>query len=229
MNYFLNQTLNKTYSLDLDQRLWKYMSFTKFMSLLESRSLYFCKADKFEDVFEGKIPSRFFDGWIKEHQDTYKGIHDELKERTFINCWSLNDQESYAMWKIYASRNDGVCIRTTIDRLHRAFMDNYDRPHILKVKYIDFKRDKISLEKRNVYDFYTYKSKVYEYENEVRAIFVMNEEVECKVLPVDLNMLIENIYVHPAASEWFVNLINNIFNTYNIDKKVLHSSIKIQN
>lgn len=222
MNYSLNENLEST------QRIWKYMNLAKFMSLLETRSLYFCKADKFEDVFEGKIPIRFFHGWLKEHQDVYRRIHESLKDRTFINCWSLNDEESYAMWKIYASRNNGLCIQTTIDKLNKSFKNVEHKPKIAKVKYIDFKSDRISLDNLNTYEFYSYKSKVYEYENEVRAILVLDEDNECKDLPIDLDELIDNVYVHPAASEWFVNLINGIFKTYGLGKEVRHSSIKIQ-
>jgi hypothetical protein len=222
MNYTFNE------NLDPDQRIWKYMNLAKFMSLLETKSLYFCKADKFEDVFEGKIPIKFFHGWLKEHQDIYRTIHEKLKDRTFINCWSLNDEESYAMWKIYASRNNGLCIQTTIDKLNKSFNDIEKKPQIARVKYIDFKNDKILLDKLNTYEFYSYKSKVYEYENEVRAILILDKDMECKDLPVDLDMLIDNVYVHPAASEWFINLINSIFKTYRLEKEVKHSSIKIQ-
>jgi hypothetical protein len=228
MNYSSKKPLNMDEKLSPEQRLWKYMSFTKFMSLLETRSLFFCKADKFEDVFEGKIPTRFFYGWAKDYEELFKEIHEKLKERVFINCWSLNDEESYAMWKIYASKNDGVCVQTTIDRLQRAFINPNEKPRIVKVRYIDYKKDRINLEKFNTYEFYAYKSKVYEYEKEVRAILLSDGSTECMNLFVDLEILIDNIYIHPAASEWFVILINKILNTYNINKEVLHSSIKIQ-
>lgn len=36
--------------------LWKYMSFEKFVSLLGTKSLYFTRADKFEDPLEGFTP-----------------------------------------------------------------------------------------------------------------------------------------------------------------------------
>ena len=35
--------------------LWKYMSFEKFVSLLGTKSLYFTRADKFEDPLEGLL------------------------------------------------------------------------------------------------------------------------------------------------------------------------------
>ena len=36
-----------------DTKLWRYQDFTKFVSLLDSRKLYFRRADAFDDPFEG--------------------------------------------------------------------------------------------------------------------------------------------------------------------------------
>jgi hypothetical protein len=39
-----------------DQKIWRYMDFTKFIDLLISDSLYFSRSDKFSDSFEGSLP-----------------------------------------------------------------------------------------------------------------------------------------------------------------------------
>jgi hypothetical protein len=44
-------------------------------------------------------------------------------------------------------------------------------------------------------------------------------------IPVDLDMLVENIYIAPTAPKWFVELINQITSRYNINKKVIQSSL----
>lgn len=36
--------------------LWRYMSFEKFVSLLATKTLFFTRADKFDDPFEGFTP-----------------------------------------------------------------------------------------------------------------------------------------------------------------------------
>ena len=38
-----------------DAILWRYMDFTKYVSLLEKRALFFARADKLEDPFEGYL------------------------------------------------------------------------------------------------------------------------------------------------------------------------------
>lgn len=35
------------------QKLWRYMDLAKFLALLEDRALYFARADKLGDPFEG--------------------------------------------------------------------------------------------------------------------------------------------------------------------------------
>lgn len=36
--------------------IWRYMDFTKFVSLLDKKTLYFTRSDKFDDKFEGATP-----------------------------------------------------------------------------------------------------------------------------------------------------------------------------
>jgi hypothetical protein len=41
-------------------KVWRYMDFTKFVSLIDSRCLFFTRADKFNDSFEGSWPKITF-------------------------------------------------------------------------------------------------------------------------------------------------------------------------
>jgi len=41
---------------DPNVKVWRYMDFTKLVSLLDSRTLYFTRPDKFDDPFEGSLP-----------------------------------------------------------------------------------------------------------------------------------------------------------------------------
>lgn len=38
---------------DKNVKIWRYMDFTKFVSLLETESLFLSRVDKFEDPYEG--------------------------------------------------------------------------------------------------------------------------------------------------------------------------------
>ena len=93
-----------------DAVLWRYMDFTKFVSLLEKQALFFARADKLEDPFEGYLPGmnraaarRFHEG----HPDQLQTMFNRMKECPrfmLINCWHKGDHESAAMWKLVCQR-----------------------------------------------------------------------------------------------------------------------------
>jgi hypothetical protein len=41
--------------------IWRYMDFTKFVSLLDRSALFFARADKFKDQFEGSWTKKNFE------------------------------------------------------------------------------------------------------------------------------------------------------------------------
>ena len=49
------------------EKLWRYIDFNKFKLLLETKSLFFCRADKFSDPFEGSVPKKESEYKIKMH------------------------------------------------------------------------------------------------------------------------------------------------------------------
>ena len=44
-------------------------------------------------------------------------------------------------------------------------------------------------------------------------------------MPIDLNCLIENIYVSPTSQSWFYDVVKNIVDKYGIKKSVLQSTL----
>ena len=51
--------------------LWRYMSLEKFVNMLETKSLFFTRADKFEDPFEGFIPPAL----VELYRESVKHAH----------------------------------------------------------------------------------------------------------------------------------------------------------
>src|ERR1700683_2568059 len=119
--------------------LWRYISREKLESLLKDRALFFCRADKFTDPFEGSIPKREADYRPKEAmrrqtafqrpidgkmvEDNIAGIsslHRRFKSATVVNCWQINLNESDAMWRLYLKDNEGVAIQTTAAKMMAA-------------------------------------------------------------------------------------------------------------
>lgn len=52
--------------LEAASTIWRYLDLEKFRSLLETKSLFFCRADKFSDPFEGSLPKREAENRINE-------------------------------------------------------------------------------------------------------------------------------------------------------------------
>ncbi len=66
--------------IPLETKIWRYMNFSKFMSLITSRSLFFTRMNKFDDEYEG-VPYNLFEriNMLNEWYENYK-ISDYAKK-----------------------------------------------------------------------------------------------------------------------------------------------------
>ena len=155
--------------------LWRYMSFEKFVSLLDTKSLFFTRADKFEDPFEGFTPPLIKKDYVRTVSDT--NTLEELQENwpkyTLCSCWHHADEESMAMWDKYHLHNSGIAIKTTFGNFKDCLGEGY-RVFLGNIEYIDHYEypvpqnlDEMSM----LYTWYFHKRKAFEYEREFRAIF----------------------------------------------------------
>ena len=138
-----------------DATLWRYMDFTKFVSLLDRQALFFSRAIDLGDPFEGSLPKRNLEQ-IDEHVSNLDNIPEDQKElhsvgvkgiymlargqHLLVNCWHENPSESDFMWKLYAKDNYGVAIMTSVESMKKCF--TCEEPiHIGRVQYVDYNRD----------------------------------------------------------------------------------------
>ena len=155
--------------------LWRYMDFTKYVSLLQLSALHFAQADLLGDPFEGarsrmnlllrpalyenKIPDEAFE-WFDDYSR-------RLRTSTFINCWHESTHESAALWKLYAPDGQGIALQTTCGRLKEC-LETEDTVYIGRANYVDF--DNTFIPERNSLAPFTYKRREYAHEHEVRAV-----------------------------------------------------------
>lgn len=189
--------------------LWRYMDLWKFLKLINSSKLYFPNLQDLGDQNEGKIPVDFFNwmieqdkknGKIDEFPYVYKKWMDKhMSNRAVVNSWSAYDDESFALWKMYAKDKLGVAIKTDIDNLIKAFKDTEETIYISDVNYLD-------IEKRNYklgspFNNYITKNKYYEFESEVRCLILLEEkdDKDAKEIKVNLNNIIKEVYLSPFA------------------------------
>lgn len=217
---------------DETKKVWRYMDFTKLVSMLELRTLYFARADKLGDSFEGSYPrinilarQQVPVALPPEHRDKYPEIVAFLSEenrqwptRIAINCWHLNDHESAAMWKLYLKSNEGIAIQSTYQKLRDCFANEQDPIFLGKVNYIDYDTEWIKGE-ANLLSPFVHKRMSFKHEDEVRAVIVRWPWKEPAIdhglhIPVDLGSLIERIYIAPDSPHWFESLVKSVVERY---------------
>ena len=64
--------------------VWRYMSFEKFANILATESLFFSRADKFDDKFEGYIPESIKVSYEKPLKISVKTLIDENDEKSEV-------------------------------------------------------------------------------------------------------------------------------------------------
>ncbi len=231
--------------------IWRYIDFTKFVDMIDRSSLFFARAARLGDGFEGSITS--FQRYLLQHPaktnkddkkpqapstvfKTRSEYREFLTKCTIINCWHLNECESAAMWKQYVKGNEGIAIKSTYDRLTNCFIDKDFGIMIGRVEYIDYERDFGSF--NNNTELFLYKRKSFEHERELRAIvqaFYCNRNGSVNYeksrfedgayVKVDLNELVDRIYVAPTSPKWFYKLVKSVMKKYKLEKDISQSSL----
>lgn len=171
---------------NLDTKLWRYMDFTKFISIINYSELFFSRADLLGDSFEGsyplrnvnflrpaiwknvlgQIPQKFILTTEKYYQKL-PDINKWLLQWFYVNSWHANDSESAAMWKMYTKSNESVAIVTTYKKLVNVLPENI---YVGLVNYIDYVKEE--LPEGNLFSVLMYKRKSFSYETEVRAVMM---------------------------------------------------------
>ena len=168
-----------------DAVLWRYLDFTKFVSLLDKRALFLARADRLMDPFEGSFPKGDVAKLIESFKETIELLQENLpypleesghpvldfiqesRKFTLISCWHESAHESAAMWRLYSGEQAGIAIKTDFQSLSQSFTCESDI-FIGRVKYIDY--DAGSISDPNALAPFLHKRDSFEHEKEVRAI-----------------------------------------------------------
>ncbi len=142
-----------------DTILWRYMDITKFISMLETRSIHFTQLNRIaakEDIYEGYCTNADLKNLTneiiahnketKKEQIDYNAVLNDVNEfikhfrlNVGISSWYINKHESSAMWKIY-SKDSGLAIKTNVKKLteslHKLQPNRIIKSY--KIKYLDY-------------------------------------------------------------------------------------------
>ncbi len=204
------------------------MDFTKFVSMLQNDALFFPSVAMLVDPFEGsyargneELRPRVHNHMPNRFHLTAGEIVKRLRGHVSVSCWHSNEQESAAMWKLYAQTHEAVCVQTTFRKLQTA-MDGQAR--VGMVRYVDY--DKGWIPESNPLAPFLYKRKSFEHEREVRAIIepanmtaLLKQEGESPTamgrwIKINVAETIERVLIAPDAPAWFLELVRQVTGRY---------------
>ena len=236
--------------------IWRYMSVEKFLAVLSDRALYFARLESLLDIYEGHCRVLKFEPDGSEISASEKAISevsihleatlpDTVKGRVYVNCWFAANDESELMWHRYA--HSGIAIRSTSQR----FLAALDRDALEDKRQFRFEpvhySENILAEHRNTFDMrggvvsldYNdwmrpafVKASYYMQESEWRAaVYTDYQSTEGSSgiqLPVDIERLIEAVYVSPFAPSYLATTLRSILLRLQVDVAVCPSKISIR-
>jgi hypothetical protein len=215
-------------TLEDRQKVWRYLTFSRFVWLLQNKKLWLGRADTLEDPWEIAITGEQLAHVISRHlippisepspresaMARAERINAQWRENTYVNCWCASEHESHALWRIYCGPTEGVAIQTTLGKLKLS---------IGKLPVLPIVYGALGSEPRTptLIDLATRKRPMYEYEHEVRVV-VTRDTQDPKLVkgefgfqyPFALEDVIETVAVHHEADRSFMETATALVTDY---------------
>lgn len=234
-------------------KLWRYMDFTKYVSLLSSRGLYFTRTDCFEDMFEGAkgLQKRkggwdshyleFFRSAIKNPPDGFecKLSDSDVEEQAQKLLLDLEiggedhkkstfvscwHESEHESEAMWRLYSTSLTNAVAVRTTYQSLYLSLDRDPSIAIGRIKYIDLKNSY--AGVNNAFWRKRKSFEYEREVRALITDYGTQELgKVVKCNLEVLMEEVFVSPKAPDWFAHLINDVNEKFGLNVKVSASEL----
>jgi hypothetical protein len=200
------------------EKLWRYMSFARFVWLLQMKQLWLSRADLLGDPWEITLAGEQLAHVISRHPPPNilsRKVHESAVQRseriikfwrrtTFVNCWSASSHESHALWRIYCPSNEGVAIQTTLTTLK----DSVEPYSLVRVTYELPGQNKVTPTRS---DLVSKKRPMFAYEQEVRVVRFDDAEPTPEIFGQRLDWSpesnVESIRIHPEADNSFMETV----------------------
>ncbi len=217
-----------------DTPIWRYLSLAKLLALLRTRSVFLCRADLFDNAFEGSFTEGSLRGhadeWGAEYPSNLVTMAQWLPCRSFVSCWHASAIESAALWRIYGGVEGALAIRSTIGALQEAFpsmlesgSDLLISQDVRRVQYIDYRTAHPYL--NDLAGPLCYKRQAFSFEQEIRVIrqelptgpspregqpdgrailIGPPPEDSGRQVAVNVEQLVEAVYLAPSSPAWLL-------------------------
>jgi hypothetical protein len=201
------------------EKVRRYMSFARFLWLIQRKRLWLSRADHLGDPWEITLSGGQLAHVISHHPidplpsrggrretaiQRSERIIRTWRRETFVSCWSASEHESHALWRIYCRSPEGVAIQTTLAKLRESVGG-------LPVERVTYQIPGISKRTPTVSDLVTKKRPMFAYEQEVRVFLATdrNDDTEILGYPLewDPEKSVESIRVHPEADNSFMETV----------------------
>ena len=223
----------KEESYHLESIVWRYLDFSKFVDMLDSKCLFFVRLSKLRefDPYEGSIVPFVHQYEEGKSSKIIRESDEGFPNECFVSCWYLSDIESAALWKLFLKSNEGIAIKSTVCGLSNSIATKNSEKNIwmgsVAYGYEEARRRVKDMNSGIPGDYLAFtKRKCFEHEKELRlAIFddsipANQEGVKIKI---DLNSMISEIIVGPEAPVWMERLVKRVLKKYGFHFEVRKS------
>jgi hypothetical protein len=177
---------------------------------------------------------------LEDLRSTPRRLLPAIAKTTVVNCWHASENESEAMWRLYAENGKAVAVETTLDALKESVQkrESSSVVHIYPVKYLDFFDSALQPRDCVVEGHLAplLKRISYQHEREVRAFIgkvAPNPRAGADVafwnpapirLPIDVRALVKAIHISPYAGEPFPSSVARICEAFGLESEIVRSS-----
>lgn len=209
---------------DPAQKVWRYMDLSKFLSLLQKRALFFAQWRTLEDQWEGVYNCLSdFDPNTRYGAEMIQALQ-VLSYTMMVSCWTVAEHESAVLWKSYLTGQDGVAIQSTVNRLLESLGNRFDELQMQK-GLINYGWGDApppgDVDGRSIDSYFYQKREIFAHEQEYRLAYQIAPNQAANIsgqfVEVNLETLIERVYISPDGKPWLRELLEGITGEFNFE------------
>ncbi|HEY1770228.1 MAG TPA: hypothetical protein VGG02_08230 [Chthoniobacterales bacterium] len=207
------------------ETLWRYMELWKFEDMLKRSTIYFARADQFDEPFEGrespgntetmsKSEEAFQKLYPVKRPENWKESQETIRQVMFISCWNRGTRECWEMWRGYTKTPNSVVIATSAKALRR-FVPEEIMKYGVKYASLDFPRTEFTHT-----SLFFYKPASCRIEREYRMLRVPREDESiasedlCRHIPIKLRKIVRRVVTHPGATRETKQRVTDLLRDY---------------
>jgi hypothetical protein len=221
-----------------EQKIWRYMDFSKFLSLLTSRSLYFACPSELGDPYEGclpKIQAQALSELIQRPVDDVlalrpnfaaKSVGSLVKFDKVMSILQKNIQEAttkaaskfgVSCWHISDHESDAMWKiyaasgkGVAVESTVENLRASLGGRKDIQIDAVRYDFEDSTIEKGHKHYFLLQKRKCFEHEKELRATIVLAHESHGMQVPCDLDVLVTRIWMSPLLENYAKDAIETL-------------------